>query len=369
MNFYLLSYYKYLLKKILLTTFVILSIIISIVWVVEIINISRVIYSSAVQLLYFIKLCSLLLPHLVFLLIPIAFFCGVWFVFHGLIQTSEIIALKASGASDMDVIKPVLLASLFFTIINYYIAFFAYPTTHHKLNFAYRDLQEKYVLSVLKKKTFNSFNSNTIYFEDIDKEGNLIGLIMIKNNEIDDDSHFVTAKSARFIQEEGNPLLILLRGVSDYKWSKDGQTYVIKSDETKVSLGTLLKLKQKDNFKKPKEMQLRELYRAIRTTHKGNKKYQIEFHLRLIWPYYALIIGISLPLIMLLKISPRNVGKFDEIKVMLYIASVMLFGIFGTYSLAVNKFWPLIYIMPAIATISSYLYCNRHNNLKIILTK
>jgi lipopolysaccharide export system permease protein len=133
-----------------------------------------------------IKLFGLMLPFFLVFTIPMSLALGVILTFGRASNDYEIIALKSSGVSLHQLMRPVLLFSILAWVLTLYLTIFVTPTSNYHLR--------KFIVSVLRtsinvgieEKVFNDLAGRIIYVDRIPIRSNrLYGILVFDDTNVD----------------------------------------------------------------------------------------------------------------------------------------------------------------------------------------
>ena len=130
-------YSKYIAKTIIPVLFVITIVLTSLVWIVQVLNLVSLL-EKGVELKSFIKLVSLLIPYLLFMIMPIISVIGVIYVYARLQDERQLIILRGAGLNNYEIAKPALLVATILTIIAAYISAYLMPVSYNNLKKKYQ---------------------------------------------------------------------------------------------------------------------------------------------------------------------------------------------------------------------------------------
>jgi len=312
----------------------------------------------------------LLIPELIMLVIPISVPLGISFVLFSMINHNEIVAFKASGLIMRKFIGPIIWVGIIFSLISYGITLWLYPIVHREFKIIQRTLQEKYVLSVIKKQRFNKFKDITIYFDNIDSS-KIMHHLMILDRTTKDAHFLLLSKTAEFIYDRNSTsIVILMRDVTCYKITSNNNanTIIIDSKTFRIPLGSALGMKKMfdSGSQKLGELNFIQLIQYIHDVkyqiskslksenhHLKQKlgKALISFHNRLLWPLYCVLTSMLVSVRIFSTGSTRNNQMYRNILILAIILLMTVCGIFLTNILALTSFWIFAYIIPLIISI------------------
>jgi lipopolysaccharide export system permease protein len=149
-------------------------------------QLADLIVNKGMPLFVIVKLFGLMLPFFMVFTIPMSLALGVILTFGRASNDYEIIALKSSGVSLYQLMRPVLLFSIFAWVLTLYLTVFVTPTSNFHLR--------KFIVSVLKtqinvgieEKVFNDLAGRIIYVDRIPVRSNrLYGILVFDDTNAD----------------------------------------------------------------------------------------------------------------------------------------------------------------------------------------
>ncbi|NPA11470.1 MAG: LptF/LptG family permease [Epsilonproteobacteria bacterium] len=215
---------KYILKefeKSFFTMFTIISVIISLIFIITISNITAKIQITFWELL---KMYLLTLPQVIFISLSVSFFISANSTFAKLSETQEIIALLSLGFKPIKILMPVIKVGAVFAIINLLILFLSIPYSKvafdnfknekkqsAKFNFQSNQISQQFgEWSVFATKEKNSFKD--------------IYLFNTKNHQ------FITAKKAKLITNDALHFNLSQGQIYDFN-----KSYIIMFDKMSIN--------------------------------------------------------------------------------------------------------------------------------------
>jgi lipopolysaccharide export system permease protein len=159
-------------------------------------QLTDMIVNKGMSLLIILKLFGMMLPFFLVFTIPMSLALAVILTFGRASFDYEIIALKSSGVSLYQLVRPVFIFSVFAWVLTLYLTIFVAPTSNFNL--------KKFVVSVLRtqinvgieEKVFNDMAGRIIYVDHIPVRSNHLYGILI----FDDTS---TERAVTIIAQEG----------------------------------------------------------------------------------------------------------------------------------------------------------------------
>lgn len=236
--------------------------------IARILKLVELLVTRGVPLVQILQLFSLFLPTFLELTVPMAFLLAVLLGLGRLASDTEILALKASGISPMQILWPVTMIAAMMTLVTVFITTFARPAANMGLKKELYNIAKTRVGTALKEKVFNDdFPNILIYVEEIIPPGNTVQgvLIVDKRDQLRED--IILSKVGLITTDEDtNTLGLKLFDGSIYERQKNRPGFSetrFNIYDFKLDLDELVgRVKRKDAG--PKEMSLNRLIRAIR---------------------------------------------------------------------------------------------------------
>jgi lipopolysaccharide export system permease protein len=251
-----------------------------------------------------------LLPYLLVFTLPMAATVG---IILGLIRLSvdfEIIAMKSSGLSFFQLLRPILAFALATVAATLFLTVYGAPWARHQTQLLLTDVVKRRADLGIQEQTFNKdFPGLMIYVHRVAGPGGEMDGIFVYDKRDRDNPHTVYAKYGKLAYDQGQETLVLhLSEGLVIRWSPDASrqhTVEFKSYKLPVSLFDL-RLKES---KSEKEMTLAELFQAFREAKPGTQDYNrlmVELNQRFAMPLGAFLLCL---LAVPLGMSPEQHGR------------------------------------------------------------
>ncbi|MBT6084599.1 MAG: LPS export ABC transporter permease LptF [Rhodospirillaceae bacterium] len=149
-----------------------------IIWLSQSLRLVELIVNRGVSAGTFIYLTMLMLPNFLTVILPIALFCVVVFIYAKLITDRELIVMRASGVSQSALAKPALILALLTVALGYFLNLYLLPKTYQKFREMQWDIRYNYSHVLLKEGAFNTLsNGRTVYVRERSSDGQLLGIL------------------------------------------------------------------------------------------------------------------------------------------------------------------------------------------------
>ncbi len=319
-----------------------------IIWLSQSLRFVEMIVNQGVTIATFVYLTMLMLPSFLTIILPIALFCIVLFVYSKLISDRELVVMRAAGQSQWALSKPAIVLSALVVLMGYALNLYLLPNSYK----TFRELQweiRNYSHILLKEGAFTNISSVTVYVRERSTDGQLLGILAYDRRNPTKPETWMAAKGAlvetdagarvvmfdgnrQTVDKETNKLSILYfdQGILDLKelgTAGDG-TGIRHREARERTLGELL------NTKPSEEISTRDVGKFI-----------VEGHKRLASPFSAL--GFTLVgLLFLVNGNFSRRSQTRQITASVIIVVGLLVSALGLENLVAKnlKLIPLIYL-------------------------
>ena len=351
---------KYIAKQVLFGLLIVSSILLGIAWFSQIIRLLSYLVNNNIGFWAFLKMTSLLLPDLLVIILPIALFAVVLFIYNKLASDKELVIMEAVGMSVRDLSKPVLFLSVAITLICFFITLYISPIYATKYRTFLFDSENDISALLIQEGEFNQITEGlTIYVKS--STDNILSDIFINDQRQKNRIRTILAERGIVSTSNKNISLALVNGSVQEK-SHEKYTFGTFEKYT-ADLGVIAKNSVRS--KRPSELSLIELINSKDLGYANDatySKYLVEFHKRLIQPLYNIIFA----LIALLAIFKSPLNKRSNSKNMIF----SVFGMIGFQMLYISIFnmlrvhpnlYSIVYILTfiSIGVMLRFLYSDK----------
>lgn len=233
------------------------------------------------------------LPQVLVAAIPMALLIGTLLTLGRLAQESELVILKACGISLYQVMRPVALLALLYTLLALLLNMVWLPYAFHQFSVLKKALISASTLA-LKSQTFNhTLPGVTIYIGEQDAKNNVLNRVLVHDQRNKAGIVTLTARRGQIAAlPNGGTLLSLQDGTRHQKIGEHVSRELIFSTYN-MDLGVDLELQAQASTKHLDEMSPGALYTLTHTGHaKQAYAARMEWHRRLAFPVATFILGI-----------------------------------------------------------------------------
>lgn len=353
---------SYIAKQLLTAVLVVVVTLTCVIWLSQSLRFVDMIVNRGLPLATFVYLTMLLLPTWLSIVMPIAGFAAVLFIYNRMTGDREIVVLEASGLSPMRLARPALLVSVVITLLCYVMTLYLIPLSYRAFKELQFQIRHNYTEVLLREGVFNTIAKNiTVYVRARQKSGELSGIIVHDNRDQNQQVTLIAERGA-FVVTEAGPRVFMQNGNRQSRDNVTGRTSLLYFDRYTVDLGGSKSVTQRA-WRDQNELFLPELLNPTEeeTSPKNFNEYIAEGHSRLSTP----LLGLALPLLglaVLLRGEFSRRGQPWRILVAIT-AAILLEGLgLGAKFIATKQPWmiPLMYVVTiAPAAIAAMLLSRR----------
>jgi lipopolysaccharide export system permease protein len=307
---------RYVLRQSLMVALSVAVVFSAAVWLLQSLRLIDLIVNRGLSVSLFLYLALLILPRFIDVVLPIAVFTSVLFVYCKLIAESELVVMRASGMSQWALAKPALLVGLAGTVTLYALSLYFLPTA----NRAFKDLQfeirNKFASVLIQEGVFNTLSDNLmIYVKGRDSNGDLTNLLIQDSNDPDKPVTILAERGAVVDTPDG-PRIVLDNGTRQQYERDTGKLSSLTFDKYTLDLSSI------NNDTGIRDRQPDELYVNELLRHKNGVRDPsliVELNMRLAGPLAALTMA-ALPVLCLLPGDFNRRGQARRILLAIILA-------------------------------------------------
>ena len=353
---------RYILGQLALATIFVTIALTFAIWLTQSLRLLDYIVNRGLPASTFLSFVALLLPSFLGIVLPIATFCAVLFVYHKLTLDSELVVLRAAGLSQLQLAKPALLIGCLTTLIVYSISLYFLPASYRAFKDLQSDIRNDYSSILLQEGVFNSVADGiTVFVRERSSRGELRG-ILVHDNRIADKPITMMAESGALVVADEGPRVIMLNGNRQQIDHEDGRLSLLYFDRYTVELADLND-PAGPRWRDPKERYLHELLSPEDQGMTERMRGQLiaEGHQRLAAPLYV-IAFVMIALAALLSGEFNRRGQVKRLLVAVAAVAALQSASFALQDIASRtmQLIPLLYLMSFGAIAISFAVLLRH---------
>lgn len=259
----------------------------------------ELVISRGVPLIQVGKLLILIMPTFLEMTVPMAFLLAILLGLGRMANDQELLAMKASGVSPLQILWPIAGLSLMVSLLTLFTTLYARPIANSALKKEFYNIAKSRVGTALREKVFNDdFPKILVYVEEIIPPGNTAQGILIVDKRDRVREAIILGKVARITtDDETNILALRLFDGSIYEREKNREGFSqtrFNIYDFKLDLDELVgPMRQKETG--PKELPLADLLKSIAEKQQrgGNSiPERMEFQQRIAFGFIPLVFGL-----------------------------------------------------------------------------
>jgi lipopolysaccharide export system permease protein len=322
------------------------------IWLTQSLRLLDIIVNRGLGVGIVLEILLLILPGLFAILLPIAVFIAVMFVYYRMGSDSELVVMRNAGISDLSIARPAMMFGSATMAIALILTLYGIPLSLRN----YRDIQQDIGGSIagvlIEAGVFTELAPNVTFFaRDRDRSGALAGII-VEDSRDRNRPVVYTAERGAIVNAAAGPQAVLEKGTYQESNAKTGQVSVLYFDHTTVGLGALLGHSSEQRKRAMEELYPDELVAAINSQSDPaiRQRMRLELHRRITDPLYCLAMALIATACLVTSGLPRQ-GYNLQMLIASGLAGQLLALSFVLRSLSERSasLLPVIYVLPLVA--------------------
>ena len=260
-----------------------------VIWLTQSLRFVDLIINKGLSASYFGQLTLLILPSVLTIILPIALFAAVLYVYNNLDGDSEIVVMRASGLGNLALARPALVLALVTTLMGYFLSLYMMPTGQRAFKDMKTSLRTNLSYVLLQEGTFNTIgDSLTVYIRARQSGGEMLGILVHDSREKQRPVTMIAEKGA-MVRTKAGPRFIMVNGNRQQIDHGAGQLSLLQFDRYALDLSQFVQ-RDEDRWLEPGERYLHELFwPGTGADDLANAaRMRVEGHDRLASPLYSL---------------------------------------------------------------------------------
>jgi lipopolysaccharide export system permease protein len=319
----------------------------SVVWLVQILPLLDLVINRGQSAFTFLYLALLLLPTLMIIIVPLAFFFGALAALQRLSGDSELVVMASAGYSLRQIALPVLGAAAAAMALTYLCSLYLAPAGQRTLNAKKVDINADVGAALLNEGQFNPVARGiTVFIKQINADGTFKDILVHDGREVERPSTYIAA-SGQIVQTQAGARLLMFDGT--LQSGRSGKLSTLKFERYVVGLDQFAS-QVRDNTRRASDRFLDELLWPADgpvLSERIRRGFTVEAHNRLSQPLYCIAFGL-----IALAAVVRGRRQRGPLAMRLIIASlcaiILRIAGYGVAGAAQNQllFLPLFYLIP-----------------------
>jgi len=259
----------------------------SVIWLTQSLRFVDMIVNRGLPGTTFVYLTFLLLPNFLSLVLPLALFTVVLFVYSRLIGDRELVVMQGSGIGPFGIASPALLIAAGTMVVSYAINFYFLPESYRMFRELQWDIRYNYSQILLQEGAFNPVSKDvTVYVRERSPDGQLQGLLVHDNRNPKNPVTIMASRGA-LVEANSTPRVLMFDGNRQEIDESTHKMSVLYFDRYSFDLEPARDGANAVRFREPRERSVGELFSVENDPTVGINdygKFRMEGHKRLISP-------------------------------------------------------------------------------------
>jgi len=202
----------------------------SVIWLTQSLHFLDLIINRGQSAATFVYLAILILPRLLVIILPLAFFFGTLYALSRLNTDSELVVMASAGFSRAQLVVPVLIGAAIVMALTYLCNMYLMPAGQRTLNKKVVDIRANIGTALLTEGTFNTpAKGLTVFIREIDSDGGIHG-VLVHDNRNQKAPITYLAESGRIVQTPAGARLVMVDGTIEQSSRGGSRLSVLKFD-------------------------------------------------------------------------------------------------------------------------------------------
>ncbi len=285
----------YVLRQLLVGTFIVTVGLTGVIWLSQSLRMIDMIVNRGLSVVSFFQLTILLLPNFMTLILPVALFAVVLFIYSKLSTDRELVIMRSAGISQLGLAKPTAIIACCLVGIEFLLNLHLVPVSYQSFRELQWNIRYSYAHMLLLEGTFNMIADGvTVYVKERTSDGELLGL-MIHDDRDSERSATILAARGGLVESKTGARVVLFDGNRQEVKRGTNDFSILYFDRYAFELGGDKK-EGVIRYREARERRVSELLNIERDSLLNPKdygKFRVEAHRRLTTPLepltYALI--------------------------------------------------------------------------------
>ncbi len=263
-----------------------------VVWLTQSLRFLDLIINRGLSTSGFLYLTLLLLPGFLALILPIAAFCSVLFVYYRLDSDSELVVMRATGISQVRLVLPSIYLSGLLAAVLFALTLYLQPLGFRTFKDMQFVVRHNFAPVLIQEGVFNSFVAGvTVYVRERQTNGELLGLL-IHDSRSPNRPLTMMAERGKLVMTEEGPRFVMVNGNRQEVERPNGRVSLLYFDQYTLDIGEIA-ASPGVRWREGGERYLHELFNPGNSADdlRNASKLRAEAHRRLATPFYALALS------------------------------------------------------------------------------
>ena len=280
---------KYVLKQLLVGMILVTIGLTCVIWLTQSLRYVEMIVNRGLTAGTFIYFIILLLPKFLSIILPIAIFAVVVFIYSKLITDRELVIMRGAGQSQTALAKPALILAMMVVMFGYLLNLYLLPESYRMFRALQWDIRYSFSHILLQEGAFNTVSKGiTVYVRERTKDGQLLG-ILVHDQRSEKNPFTILAERGALVESKDGSRVVMFNGNRQSVDPKTHQMSILYFDRNIYELDPP-KTVGDIRYRGARERTLKELFNLKKADVNLNDygKFIVEMHKRMISPLSAL---------------------------------------------------------------------------------
>jgi lipopolysaccharide export system permease protein len=339
---------RYVLDELVAPTALFALLMTTVVWLTQSLRLLDLVINRGQSAPTFVYLTFLILPSLLVIILPIAFFAGTLYALNKLSSDSELVVMWASGYSRSQLALPVFVAAAAVMLATYLCGLYLMPAGQRAVNEKVFSIRADIGAALLNQGEFNTpAKGLTVFIRELDSNGHISGILVHDNRNRSRPITYV-AGAGQLAQTTEGARLIMYDGTVQQSAKQGAQLSVLKFKSYAFDLDQFANT-TRGNGRDTNELYLSELFwpRNTALPVRLRNAYFAEAHNRLTAPLYCIMFAL---IALLAVVQGRRTRGANALRLTMasMAAAILRIAGYGVQGLAVSKPYAVVlfYVIP-----------------------
>jgi lipopolysaccharide export system permease protein len=200
----------------------------SVIWLSQSLRLLDLVINRGQSAPTFVYLTLLILPGLLVIILPLAYFAGALYGLHKLNADSELVVMQASGVSRMQLAAPVLVVAAAMMVLTYLCSLYLGPLGQRAMREKEVDIRADIGAAILNEGVFNTpADGLTVFIRELAIDGQIRGILVHDGRTALHPTTYI-AESGLLVQTRAGVRLIMLDGTIEQSSTAGSKLSVLK---------------------------------------------------------------------------------------------------------------------------------------------
>lgn len=276
---------RYILRQLAAATVIVTLALLVIIWLTQSLRFVEMIVNHGQTLGVFLRLTVMLLPSFLVIVLPIAVFAVVLFVYNKLSTDRELVVMRSAGTSQTALARPALILALAAAAVSALMSYRLQADASQEFHDMQLAIRNNLSSVLLEEGAFTSLGEGiTVYVRARTAKGELLGILV---HDAREPKHAVTMMAERgaLVDTPEGPRVVMVNG-NRQEVQPGGKLSMLYFDRYTFDLSD--DTKAESIRREPRELTLSELFRVTPKEfgERDYGRYRVEAHQRLLAPVY-----------------------------------------------------------------------------------